>query len=351
MPTEKGAADPTGEEYRRGLRELLRSQPGMLMNILETVAASEEREPLRCVVEAALFVFSGEEDTLPGGRDFWDRMRSNIPLPAERPGPAAAREAGWAAVARFRREMESYAAGRPDLRRALQELDRRGVPPSPPQARAPGGEPPAPPGAGQAAVPRAPPQPPAVDGGAPAAPPFAQVIMPRPAAPAGDGEASGYKARAERAESELARKELFVKEVDAELRLLREKLRTRDEGAGSRALEERLAVHEEEARLARADLAKLEKKYRENLELLKEEARDRGSLQKHLDSSQAEVQRAQEKLREEQEKLADARRRLEKRERELETLEERLHSMEMELVRKEEEISMAMQHLRDEVSE
>ena len=310
-----GAAD----DYRRRLRELFRANPGMLMNVLEEVAAAEEKAQLRLVVEAVFFIFSGEEESLPGGRDFWTRMRTNLSPSQENFLPQDGREAGWKAVSGLRRQMDRYASDRPELRRVWEEFDRRGPMPSLPAPSE--------------------------------AQPFAQVISPLPPPPPVDGGPGGLNARLERAEAELGKKDFFIKELDAELRRLREQLRAREDTSATKTIEEKLVVHEEETRLARADLAKLEKKYRENLELLKEEARDRGSLQKQLDNTQAEVFRAQGMLKDEQEKLADAHRRLDKRERELETVEERLHSMEIELVRKEEEISMAMQHLRDEEAE
>jgi hypothetical protein len=57
IPEERPAADPSGEDYRRRLRELLRQSPGLLMNLLEMTAGSGDREPLRGVVEGR-FSFS-----------------------------------------------------------------------------------------------------------------------------------------------------------------------------------------------------------------------------------------------------------------------------------------------------
>jgi hypothetical protein len=283
------------------------------MNVLETVAGAGDKELLRSVVEAAFFLFSGQEEALPGGSDFWTRMKASVSPPRDQLPPAEERGAQWKAVERLRRELDRHLSGRPDVRSALAELDRLGFPPAAADAAggfAPARPAPAPPGGLDAeidAVRRRLSGSPAAEPPATAPPPFAQVLPPGPKA--GEGPET------------------------------------------PRSLEEKLALYEEEARIARADLGRLQKKYTENLELLKEEARDRGSLQKELGTTQTEVARAQERLKEEQEKLADAHRRLEKRERELETLEERLHATELALVRKEEEIAMAMQHLRDEEAE
>src|SRR5512136_1756518 len=110
-PQASGAAD----EYRRRLRELLRANPGVLMTVLEEVAAAEEKARLLQVVEGVFFVFSGEEDTLPGGRDFWTRMRTNLAPSQESFLPLDARAAGWNAVAGLRRELDRHAADRPEL--------------------------------------------------------------------------------------------------------------------------------------------------------------------------------------------------------------------------------------------
>ncbi|MBM4249514.1 MAG: hypothetical protein FJ149_08810 [Euryarchaeota archaeon] len=310
-----------GEDYRRRLRELLQANSGMLMGLLEAAAGAEDQGLLRDIVDAAFFIFAGEESSLPGGREFWSRMRSNLPAQPDGAGPDGGDPSGWRAVEGFRRELDRYAAGRPDIKNALEGLDHQGPRPSP--APAAGAEGPAarveaPPTPERPRLPRPPPGPQDRSETLP----FAQLIAPSSPAPVPAPETlDGRRAGPSRPDPEV------------------------------KTVEGRLAVQEEETRLARADLAKLEKKYRENLELLKEEARDRGSLQKQLDTTSAEALRAQERLQDEQQKLADTRRRLEKRERELEALEERLHAMELELVRKEEEIRMSMQHLRDEEAE
>ena len=128
------ALDETAQdEYRRRFRELLRVNSGMLMNVLESAAGAEDKELLRSVVEAAFFVFSGDEGSLPGGRDFWTRMRTNI-SPSGEGTPAEEDAARWKAVGYFRRELDRYASDRPDIRNALDDFDRRGRMPAPPQA-------------------------------------------------------------------------------------------------------------------------------------------------------------------------------------------------------------------------
>jgi hypothetical protein len=354
------------EEYRHRLRELLRANSGMLMNVLESAAGAEDKELMRMVIEASLFIFSADEDALPGGKDFWARMRANITSGAERLPPAEARSRKWKSVGYLRRELYHYASERPELKKVLDDFDRRFKMP----VLSPTAAPPAPPAPvvpapfGQAAAieaelssiqsrylrPQAEPASVAKEPGP--APPFAQVILPAPhSEPVKQPGIEELRAKLDEKESELRRKDSLLKEYDEDMRRIHEQLNSQDSTPDVRALEEKLAIQEEDTRIARADLAKLEKKYHENLDLLKEEARDRGSLQKQLDTAQGDVQRAQERLKVEQDKLADTRTRLDRREKELELVEERLHAMELELVRKEEEIKMAMQHLRDEEAE
>jgi len=349
------------EQYRRSLQALLRANSGMLMNALESAASSEHKGQLRGIIEAAFFLFAGEEEVLPGGRDFWLRMKNNISPPGEALPPEEERARSWNAVGALRRELDRHAAAKPDFRSILEDFDSRN--PAPPAT----GTCPAPAPRRQAAAAPldsssgvdaeltaiqmkylGPPSPPPTAPAEPSPPPFATVLT-APAPPAGpDGE---LLARVARLEAELHKKGAELRQYDEDLRRLNAQLRAAEAPSGANALEEKFAIAEEETRLARSDLAKLEKKYRENLELLKEEARDRGSLQKQLEGSQADFIRAQERLKDETEKLSDARRRLDKKERELESLDERLHALELELVRKEEDINMAMQHLRDEEAE
>ena len=253
------------DEYRRRFRELLRANSGMLMNVLESAAGAEDKELLRSVVEAAFFIFSGEEESLPGGRDFWTRMRTNISPSGEKMSPQDL-SAMWKAVGYFRRELDRYASDRPDIRKALEDFDRRGRMPVPPPvavlaapvtSSAPAAAEPRPGQSVPTRPPTAPPKapadnietdldavrrklarPPAEAPAPPAAPPFAQVILPSSPAPAGDGGMDGLRAKLERSESELGKKDSILKELDGEMRRLRDQLRTRDETAGSKALEE-----------------------------------------------------------------------------------------------------------------
>ena len=351
------------EDYRRRLRDLLKANSGMLMTVLEHVAGTDDKNLLRNVIEASVFIFSGEQDALPGGRDFWARMRSNIAQAGDRLQPAGDTSRIWRSVGYLRRELDRYASERPEARKALDDFDRRGRMPvlstMPAQTPPPAPSPARP---GQAAAIEAEltsmqskiPRPPAGPAGAPTepAPPFAQVILPterpRPGKPP---EIAALLEKLEQKESELRKKDTLLKEYDEDMKRIHEQLVAQEAKGGATDLEEKLAIQEEETRLAHADLVKLEKKYRENLELLKEEARDRGSLQKELETTKGEVLQGQERLRAEREKLAETRTRLDNREKELESAEERLHVMELELVRKEEDINMAMQHLRDEEAE
>jgi hypothetical protein len=262
----------TGDDRSR-FRDLIRAQPGILMNLMENAVLSEDRVLVRNIVDAAFFIFSGAEEALPGGREYWERMRQTAPgqgTPALSPENARARELRAFEV--FRRELERLASNPPG-------------PPAPSQG---------------------------TDGAA--------ILK---AIPAPEEDA---KHPPDRPPGRAAH-------------------------AGLHELEERLALQEEEARMAREDLANMEKKYHENLELLKAEAHDRGEMQKRLTAAEGEGKRARERLGEEERKAAEARMRLEKKEMELEKLGDQLHSLQLELVKKEEEINMAMEHLRGEEQE
>jgi hypothetical protein len=294
-PEGGGATD----ENRRRLQGLIRTQPGVLMNVMEMAASAEDKVLVRNIVDAAFFIFSGAEDDLPGGRDFWERMRQTAPgqgsysLPAEN---ARARE--LRAFDIFRREVERYASTRPQIKRLLD--DSWGTQASPAAVTSLTGT-----------------------SAQPASAPGADMPAILKAVPAPEEDAARLSGQPEGREAPSAVKEL----------------------------EDRLALQEEEARMAREDLANMEKKYHENLELLKAEAHDRGELQKRLTAAEGEVSRAQARLGEEERKVAETRSRLERKEAELEKLGDQLHGMQLELVKKEEEIKMAMEHLRDEEAE
>ena len=262
----------TGEDRSR-FRDLIRARPGILMNLMENAVLSEDRVLVRNIVDAAFFIFSGAEDALPGGREYWERMRQTAlgqGTPALSPENARARELRAFEV--FKRELERLAPNQPG-------------PPAPAQG---------------------------TDGG---------TILKAIPAPEEDAKRLPDRPAGQQAH------------------------------AGPRELEERLALQEEEARMAREDLANMEKKYHENLELLKAEAHDRGEMQKRLTAAEGEGKRARDRLGEEERKAAEARMRLEKKEMELEKLGDQLHGLQLELVKKEEEINMAMEHLRGEEQE
>ena len=344
----------TVDEDRLRLRGLIRTSSGLLINVVEKAAASEDQALVRSIVDAAFFIFSGVESELPGGREFWERMRSNAPGHA---GPATVEETRMRqlrALEAFKKELEVYASTRPEIKRLL---DGSSAPPG-----------------NMADHARERPTGPAMDG------PDADITSlrrrppPKPEGPAmltavpvpSDQDQGADKgaakvpkgpqradlgSRLEAAETELKRKDALLKDYEDDMRRIYDQLKGREVLPGSKELEERLALQEEETRMAREDLSNMERKYHENMELLKAEARDRGELQKRLAASEGEVSRAQARLKEEEQKLTEARARLEKKEYELEKLGDRLHGLELELVKKEEEIKMAMEHLRDEEAE
>ena len=121
----------TVDEDRLRLRGLIRTSSGLLINVVEKAAASEDQALVRSIVDAAFFIFSGVESELPGGREFWERMRSNAPGHA---GPATVEETRMRqlrALEAFKKELEVYASTRPEIKRLL---DGSSAPPGKRQA-------------------------------------------------------------------------------------------------------------------------------------------------------------------------------------------------------------------------
>jgi len=284
------------EDDRGSYRDIIRSRPGVLMSLMEMAAGSDDRVLVRNIVEAALYIFSGSEDDLPGGREYWERMRQTAPGQggyALSPENARARELRAFDV--FKRELERHSPGL--------------------QAR--------PPEAASEAT------------GSAENVSRAAATPPPPPAPSG----------------ETATLLRAIPAPEDDHRPVADRPGGRDDILGIKKLEERLALQEEDARMAREDLANMEKKYRENIELLKAEAHDRGELQKRITAAEGDASRARERLGQEEKNAREARQRLEKKEAELEKLGDQLHGLQLELVKKEEEIRMAMDHLRGEEQE
>jgi len=471
------------EDIRHGLMDVIQGSPEVLMSILENAVSMGDKALLRDVIDAAFILYSHKEADLPGGRDFWEKMRTNIASQVPQPAPAGTAETR----ARRRRAMDvfqkalfSYGSTHPELKRRLDEHERRRLSPFAPASVTSGTGAPASstPGASSSdaaalavsqsvgpsagtgmnggsaprksralpvlddeldsgtiarrrsaartasapspvqtpppattIAPSSVPGPRAADtGDAPSRAeidaaftvgkstrpepavkvepvvrastetthiPDATVVLgsekgadmyaaalpffptekaqtPEAIVPAGDrsdAAVAELRAMLEKKDSELRQKDALLHEYEADMKRIYEQLKLHEAIPDVKAIEERLAIQEEEARMAREDLAKMENKYRENLELLKGEARDRGTLQMKLETMEAELGGAEARLRDEENRLADARRELDVKEAELRKLDERVHVAELELVRKEEEIKIAMQHLREEESE
>jgi chromosome segregation ATPase len=293
------------------------------MNVLEKAAGSEDKVLVRNIVDAAFFIFSGSEGELPGGRDFWERMKMTAPgqgtgaLPVEN---ARARELRAFEV--FRRELEGSATRKPAIPSLLPDGPDEGL----------------------SSLQRRPPSTPAP----PVGPATARL---EPDKDMVNAVPDDIQKSLRIAQEELRKKDALLKDYEEDMNRIYDQLKGREVMPGLKELEDKLALQEEETRMAREDLANMEKKYRENMELLKAEAHDRGELQKRILAAEGEVARAHARLGEEQKTLAETRSRLEKKEAELQKLGDQLHGTQLELVKKEEDIRMAMEHLRDEEAE